>query len=92
MGQTNVTGSLGWSETDSNPYGGCNWVFSQAVFHMSSGNFVRGPGWVQSTSYAISDSSTLSGSVLSIVGTHNLCSAGGPCSPPGSQPWGTTYN
>lgn len=91
MGQTNKSGSLGWTETDATPYGGCGYVFSQGRFYMSFNTYIVGPGWVQA-SYAISTSSGLPGSVLGIDGFHNLCNSGGPCNPPGSQQWITTYN
>ena len=91
MGQTNVTGSLGWTETDAAPYGGCGNTLSQGRFTHNGSVYTLGPGWV-SGSYAYSDTSSLgSGTVTFILGSHNLCNAGGPCSPPGSQPWGTTY-
>ena len=91
MGQTSVTGSLGWSETDAAPYGGCGNTLSSARFTVGGTNHYFGPGWV-SGSYAYSDTSSLGPvTVTSALGSHNLCNAGGPCPPPGSQPWGTTY-
>lgn len=91
MGQSNVTGTGGYTETNAAPYGGCNWTYSIGVFTVSGVDYVRGPGW-QHASYAYSDTSSLGTVTVSrIVGTHNLCTAGGPCLPPGSQPWATTY-
>lgn len=90
-GQTNKTGSLGWTETDTSLFGGCNYTFSQGGFVIGGVAYQRGPGWVAG-GYAYSDSSSLTGTVTNIVGVHNLCNAGGPCNPPGSQSWATTYN
>ena len=91
MGQTNATGGLGWSETNATPYGGCGYTLSQGRFTFNGTTYTLGPGWVAG-SYAYSDTSSLgSGTVTFIAASHNLCNAGGPCMPPGSQPWGTTY-
>ena len=89
-GQINVTGSLGWTETNAQAYGGCPYTYSQGDFEIGNFQYKLGPGWV-SGSYAYSDTSAVGGTVAAIVGKHNLCSAGGTCPQPASAPWYTTY-
>jgi hypothetical protein len=75
-----------YSDTNSNPYGGCGWVYSKGFFVVGSINWDAGPGYVQA-SYAISEWYDAN-PIVQATGIHNLCNAGGPCS--GSQQWGTS--